>query len=264
MFHPFRDRRIEVKDDAQLQLMRAAGVVVGETLALLSSAIRPGITTAELDAMAEDHIRSSGAVPSFKGYADPPYPASICVSVNEQVVHGIPGDRVLSTGDIVSIDCGAIVDGWHGDAATTVGVGAVSPSAHRLMQVTEEALWAGLAAVRPDGRLSDVSHAVESSVRAAGPFGIVEEYVGHGIGSAMHMPPNVSNVGRPGRGPRLVAGMAIAVEPMVVLGDPSTEVLDDEWTVVTRDGSLSAHFEHTVAVTASGPWVLTSLDRQPD
>ena len=262
MFHPLRDRRIEVKDDVQLQLMRAAGVVVGETLALLSAAVRPGITTAELDAMAEDHIRSSGAVPSFKGYADPPYPASICVSVNEQVVHGIPGDRVLVTGDVVSIDCGAIVDGWHGDAATTVGVGAVSPTAHRLMRVTEDALWAGLGAVRPDGRLSDVSHAVESSVRAAGAFGIVEEYVGHGIGSSMHMPPNVPNVGRPGRGPRLVPGMAIAVEPMIVLGDPSTEVLDDEWTVVTRDGSLSAHFEHTVAVTPTGPWVLTSLDRQ--
>jgi methionyl aminopeptidase len=262
VFHPLRDRRIEVKDDAQLQLMRAAGVVVGETLALLTAAVRPGITTAELDAMAEDHIRSSGAVPSFKGYADPPYPASICVSVNEQVVHGIPGDRVLATGDVVSIDCGAIVDGWHGDAATTVGVGAVSPSAHRLMRVTEDALWAGLGAVRPGGRLSDVSHAVESSVRAAGTFGIVEEYVGHGIGSAMHMPPNVPNVGRPGRGPRLVPGMAIAVEPMVVLGSPATELLGDEWTVVTRDGTLAAHFEHTVAVTPTGPWVLTSLDRQ--
>jgi len=263
VFHPLRDRHIEVKNHAQLQLMRAAGVVVGETLALLSAAVRPGITTAELDAMAEEHIRSSGAVPSFKGYSEPPYPASICVSVNEQVVHGIPGDRVLATGDLVSVDCGAIVDGWHGDAATTVGVGAVSPSAHRLMRVTEDALWAGLAAVRADGRLSDVSSAVESSVRASGSFGIVEEYVGHGIGSAMHMPPNVPNVGRPGRGPRLVPGMTIAVEPMVVLGDPSTEVLEDEWTVVTRDSSLSAHFEHTVAVTPSGPWVLTSLDRQP-
>ncbi len=256
----FRDRGIEIKTPEQIERMRAAGLVVGRTLELLARSARAGMTTGELDAIAEDHIRSSGAVPSFKGYSHPPFPASICTSVNDEVVHGIPGDRVLRDGDIVSIDCGAIVDGWHGDSATTVAIGEVPDAARELMRVTEESLWRGLAAARLGGRLTDISHAVESYVRSRDGYGVVEEYVGHGIGSAMHQPPNVPNVGRPGRGPRLVQGMALAVEPMVVLGSPENVVLDDEWTVATRDGSLAAHYEHTFTLTPTGTWVLTALD----
>jgi len=256
----FRDRGIELKTPEQIERMRAAGLVVGRTLELLRQSARAGVTTGELDAIAEDHIRSSGAVPSFKGYSEPPFPASICTSVNDEVVHGIPGDRVLQDGDIISIDCGAIVDGWHGDSATTVAIGTVPEAALELMRVTEESLWRGLAAARLGGRLTDISHAVESYVRSQGSYGILEEYVGHGIGSAMHQPPNVPNVGRPGRGPRLVEGMALAVEPMVVAGSPQNVVLDDEWTVATRDGSLAAHYEHTFTLTPRGAWVLTALD----
>jgi methionyl aminopeptidase len=183
------------------------------------------------------------------------------VSVNDEVVHGIPGNRRILEGDVVSIDCGAIVDGWHGDAALTVLVGDVADDLRDLSRVTEESLWAGLRAARPGNRLSDIGHAVESVVRAAGDqYGIIEEYVGHGIGSSMHMEPAVPNYGRPGKGPRLVPGMALAVEPMVVLGDPGVHVLDDDWTVVASDGSLASHWEHTVAVTEDGPWVLTALD----
>ena len=256
----FRDRGIEIKTPEQIERMRAAGLVVGETLALLRESVRAGVTTGELDAIAEDCIRSRGAVPSFKGYSTPPFPASICASVNDEVVHGIPGDRVLQDGDIISIDCGAIVDGWHGDAATTVAVGTVSAEALELMRVTEEALWRGLAAARLGGRLTDISSAVESYVRSQGGYGILEDYVGHGIGSAMHQPPNVPNVGRPGRGPRLVQGMALAVEPMVAIGSQDNVVLEDEWTVATRDGSLAAHYEHTFTLTPRGTWVLTALD----
>ena len=256
----FRDRGIEIKTPAQIERMRAAGLVVGETLELLRGAVRVGVTTGDLDAMAEDHIRSRGAVPSFKGYSTPPFPATICASVNDEVVHGIPGDRALEDGDIISIDCGAIVDGWHGDAATTVAVGAVPDEARELMRVTEESLWRGLAAARLGGRLSDISHAVESYVRGQGSFGIVEDYTGHGIGSAMHQPPNVPNFGRPGRGPKLVEGLALAVEPMIAAGDQETVVLEDEWTVATRDGSLAAHFEHTFTLTPRGAWVLTAID----
>ena len=256
----FRSRGIEIKTPAQIERMRAAGVVVAETLGLLAAAARPGMTTADLDALAENHIRSSGAVPSFLGYSHPPYPASICASVNEEVVHGVPGERVLRDGDILSVDCGAIVDGWHGDAAVTIAIGQVSDEARALMRVTEEALWRGLAAARLDGRVGDISHAVESYVREQGAYGIVEDYTGHGIGSAMHQPPDVPNSGRPGRGPRLIRGLALAVEPMVVTGSPDSSVLDDEWTVVTRDGSLAAHYEHTFTLTDTGAWVLTALD----
>jgi len=256
----FRDRGIEIKTPDQVRRMRAAGLVVGRTLELLREAARPGVSTGDLDRLAADHIRSSGAEPSFLGYGRPPFPATICVSVNDEVVHGIPGDRVLADGDIVSIDCGAIVDGWHGDAALTVAVGQVPDAAHELMQVTEESLWRGIAAARLGGHVSDISAAVEEHVRGQGSFGIVEDYTGHGIGSAMHQPPNVPNCGRPGRGPRLVEGLALAVEPMIVAGDPSTRVLDDDWTVATEDGSLAAHFEHTFTLTAGGAWVLTALD----
>ncbi len=256
----FRDRGVEIKTPEQIERMRAAGLVVGRTLELLRRSARAGMTTGELDALAEDSIRSAGAVPSFKGYSHPPFPASICASVNDEIVHGIPGDRVLTDGDIVSIDCGAIVDGWHGDAAVTIAVGEATAEAQELMRVTEEALWHGLAAARLGGRVTDISAAVEAYVRSQGGFGIVEEYVGHGIGSAMHQPPNVPNYGKPGKGPRLVRGLALAVEPMIVAGSPENRVLDDDWTVATEDGSLAAHFEHTFTLTPRGTWVLTALD----
>jgi methionyl aminopeptidase len=255
-----RDRGIEIKSREQIDLMRVAGLLVGGTLELLRAAVRPGITTAELDAISDDHIRSHGGVPSFLGYGHPPFPATICASVNNEVVHGIPGDRMLVEGDVISIDCGAIVEGWHGDAAITVAVGEVKEDLRHLMDVTEGALWHGMAAARLGGRVSDISHAVESYVRGEGAFGILEDYVGHGIGTAMHQPPNVPNVGRPGRGPRLVEGLALAVEPMVTLGESATELSDDDWTVVTADGSKAAHFEHTFTLTPNGPWVLTALD----
>jgi methionyl aminopeptidase len=255
----FRDRyAIEIKSPDEIALMRRAGVVVGETLELLREAVRPGVTTGELDAIAEGHIRSRGATPNFLNYHG--YPATICASVNDEVVHGIPGDRALVEGDIVSLDCGAIVQGWHGDAAITVGVGEVSPELSALMAICEEALWRGLGAVRLGDRLTDISHAIESYVRSKGSYGIVEDYVGHGIGSAMHMPPNVPNFGRPGRGPRLVEGMALAVEPMITMGTIETTTLDDEWTVVTNDGSWAAHFEHSFTLTTRGALVLTALD----
>lgn len=259
------DRGVEIKTPEQIEVMRRAGLVVGRTLETLRHAVRPGITTGELDAIAEDSIRSAGAVPSFKGYSHPPFPASICASVNDEVVHGIPGDRVLAEGDVISIDCGAIVDGWHGDAATTVAVGEVPPDVRELMRVTEESLWHGIAAARLGGRVTDISHAVETYVRSqphpdGGEWGILEDYVGHGIGSAMHQPPNVPNYGRPGKGPRLVRGLALAVEPMVVLGDHETVLLPDDWTVGTADGRWAAHFEHTFTLTPEGAWVLTALD----
>ena len=256
----FRDRGVEIKTPEQIALMRKAGLVVGHTLELLRSTARPGMTTGELDAVAENHIRSSGATPSFKGYSHPPFPASICTSVNDEIVHGVPGDRVLAEGDLVSVDCGAIVEGWHGDAAVTFVLGEPSAEATELMRVTEESLWRGIAAARRGGRVTDISHAVESYVRSQGDFGIVEDYTGHGIGSAMHMPPNVPNYGKPGRGPRLIPGLALAVEPMVVVGDAESALLDDDWTVATQDGSLAAHFEHTFTLNERGTWVLTALD----
>jgi len=253
-----RDRGVEIKSPEQIATMRRAGLVVAETLELVRRCIKPGLTTGDLDALAEAHIRDRGATPSFLGYHG--FPASLCISVNDEVVHGIPGRRVLQEGDLVSIDCGAIVEGWHGDAATTVALGDVPAEQHALMQTCEQALQRGIAAAQVGGRLTDISAAIEEHVRSSGPYGIVEDYVGHGIGSAMHQPPNVPNYGRPGRGLRLVAGLVLAVEPMLVLGDPDTDVLDDDWTVVTRDGSRAAHFEHTVALTPNGPRVLTALD----
>lgn len=208
--------------------------------------------------MAEEHIRASGATPNFLGYHG--FPATICTSVNDEVVHGIPGGRVLKEGDLVSLDCGAIVEGWHGDAAITVAVGEVGDELVELMRVCEESLWRGMAAARLGGRVTDISAAVERYVRGQGEYGIVEDYVGHGIGSAMHMPPSVPNHGRPGKGPKLVEGMALAVEPMITLGTVDTRVLDDDWTVVTADGSWSAHFEHSFTLTAAGALVLTAED----
>ena len=255
------DRSLEIKTPEQIDLMRVAGLLVGQTLELLRGAARAGVTTRELDALAEDNIRSHGGIPSFQGYGHPPFPGTICASVNDEVVHGIPGSRELADGDVISIDCGAIVDGWHGDAAITVAIGDVAPEVTDLMRVTEEALWAGMAAARLSGRVSDISHAVETTVRTQGDYGILEDYVGHGIGTQMHLPPNVPNVVRRGdRGPNLVPGLALAVEPMVTLGGAETDVLDDDWTVVTADGSMSAHFEHTFTLTPNGAWVLTALD----
>lgn len=251
--------QIEIKSPGQIGSMRAAGLVVARTLQRVAEMTVAGTTTADMDECAAQSIRDEGATPSFLGYHG--FPAHICVSVNEEVVHGIPGPRRLNVGDVVSIDCGAIVEGWHGDAAITVLVGDVAEELAELSRVTEGALWAGLRAARPGNRLSDIGHAVETFIRSAGPdYGIVEEYVGHGIGSRMHMEPAVPNYGRPGKGPRLVPGMALAVEPMVVLGDPGVQVLDDDWTVVASDGSHASHWEHTVAITEDGPWVLTALD----
>ena len=252
------DRGVEIKKPEQIVAMRRAGLVVGETLEVLRAAVRAGISTRELDAIAEDSIRSRGATPSFLGYHG--FTGSICASVNEEVVHGIPGERVLADGDVISIDCGAIVDGWHGDAAISVAVGEVPADVTRLMEVTEGAMWRGIAAARLGGRVTDISHAVEGFVKRNGRYGILEDYVGHGIGTAMHQPPNVPNFGKAGKGPKIVEGLALAIEPMITLGTKETVVLDDDWTVITTDGSWAAHFEHTMTVTKNGTWVLTALD----
>jgi methionyl aminopeptidase len=251
---------IQLKSRAEVARMRAAGLVVADTLAALRAAVAPGITTRDLDALADREIRARGAVPSFLGYGVPPFPATICASVNDEVVHGIPGERVLRAGDVVSIDCGAILAGWHGDAAVTVPVGEVPQPVERLLSVTEGAMWAGLAAMVPGARLRDVSGAVEDHVVADGTLGIVEDYGGHGIGTEMHQDPHVLNYRTRARGPRLVPGLALAIEPMLTLGRPATRLLDDDWTVATVDGSRAAHFEHTAAVTPTGVWVLTAAD----
>jgi methionyl aminopeptidase len=256
-------RAIELKTPTQFSAMRRAGLVVAEALDAMRTAVRPGVSTSDLDELARDVLRERGATSSFLGYdlGSGPYPAVICSSVNDRLVHGIPSTAErLREGDLVSIDFGAIVDGWHGDAAITVAVGTVSPVAIGLSAACEAALWDGLSVARAGGHLSDISHAVESSVRAAGNYGIVTGYGGHGIGSRMHMDPHVLNYGKPGHGPRLVAGMALAIEPMITAGSPQTRELDDGWTVVTADRSLSAHWEHTVAILEDGPWVLTAAD----
>ncbi|GLZ04115.1 methionine aminopeptidase [Actinomadura sp. NBRC 104412] len=254
-----RRHGIQVKTAEQVELMRAAGLLVGETLERLREAVKPGITTMDLDVLAEQHIRDHGGVPSFKGYHG--FPATICTSVNEEIVHGIPSaDRELRDGDVLSIDCGAIVAGWHGDSAITVPVGEITPEEARLLEVTEASLWHGLAAGTAGARLTDMSHAIESHIRSQGSYGIVEGYGGHGIGTRMHMDPLIPNHGEPGHGPVLEPGMCFAVEPMVNLGTKDTVELADGWTVVTGDGRRSAHFEHTFAVTEDGPRVLTALD----
>lgn len=250
---------VQIKSTAEVAKMRAAGLVVAETLETVRSAVTPGVTPLDLNAIAEQEIRSRGAVPSFLGYHG--FPATLCISVNDEVVHGIPGDRKLAGGDIVSIDCGAIVNGWHGDAAITIGVGEISAEIDRLLRACEDSLWAGIAAMRVGGRVRDIGTAVERSVRRSGDYGIVEDYGGHGIGTEMHQDPHVLNYRTRARGPKLVPGLVLAIEPMISLGSAETVLLEDEWTVKTADGSWSAHFEHTVAVTPDGPWVLTALDR---
>jgi methionyl aminopeptidase len=242
----------------ELERMREAGRLVGEVLAELAGLVAPGVTTADLDAVAEKRIARAGATPAFKGYHG--YPATICASINEEVIHGIPsGRRLLKDGDIISIDVGASINGYFGDSAITLPVGQVSEEAATLLRVTEEALYKAIERARPGSRISDLGHAVQKHVEAYG-FSVVREFVGHGIGQRMHEEPQVPNYGDPGRGPRLTEGMVLAIEPMVNAGKPAVKVLGDGWTAVTRDNSLSAHFEHTVAVTADGPWILTARE----
>jgi methionyl aminopeptidase len=256
-----KEPAIQVKSPEQIERMYAAGQVVARTLAVLKEAVRPGVTTAELDSIAERSIRAAGAVPSFLGYFG--FPASICTSVNEQVVHGIPGkEQVLRAGDIISIDCGAILDGWHGDSALSVGVGSIDAGDQALLDACEASMWAGIEQAVAGQRLGDVSHAIENSVLGSGDYGLIREYTGHGIGTEMHMDPVVRNYGPPGQGPRLRAGMALAIEPMITRGGRHVTELDDGWTVITNDGSRAAHFEHTVAITAEGPWVLTAREEE--
>lgn len=248
---------IILKTTEEIEVMARASKLVAETLEFLKMHIRPGITTEELDRLAEEFIRSRGGRPAFKGYRN--YPKTLCISVNDQVVHGIPSKRILKEGDIVGLDLGAIVDGFYGDAAVTVPVGAISDEAAKLLRVTEEALYAGISQAVVGNRLSDISHAVQERAEAAG-FSVVTDFVGHGIGRQLHEEPQVPNYGKPGQGPRLQAGMVLAIEPMVNMGKSEVRVLDDQWTAVTKDGSLSAHFEHTIAIQPSGPpRILTRL-----
>ncbi len=252
------DRQIVLKSRREIGIMREAGRINALALQAVREAARPGVTTAELDAVAEEVIRSHGAVPAFKGYPGPyPYPATITVSINEELVHGIPSKRRrLREGDIVSIDCGTIYKGYVGDSAFTMGIGEISPEAQRLLEVTERALYIGIEQMRPGNRVGDVSAAVQRYVESRG-YHVTREYTGHGVGREMHEGPSVPNYGTPGRGVMLRAGMVIALEPMVLIGTPKTRVLPDQWTVVSADGSLTAHFEHTVAITENGPSILT-------
>jgi methionyl aminopeptidase len=252
------------KSPAEVELMAKAGKVVAELHQVLREVVRPGVSTQHLDEVAEREVRSRGGIPSFKGYRG--FPATLCTSVNDQIVHGIPSpDVVLREGDLIKIDAGAIVDGYHGDSAVTWIVGGedtVAPEVRDLVERTRQGLWAGLEAAAKGRRLSDISAAVEAVATPHG-YGVVREYVGHGIGRALHEDPHVPNFGRPGRGPKLVPGLVLAVEPMFNLGTADTRTLADDWTVVTQDGSLSSHWEHTVAITDDGPWVLTARDDEP-
>ena len=276
----FGRERIQYKTPDQVRVMRRAGLVVADALAAVRAAARPGVSTADLDAVASDAIRGADATPSFLGYEG--FPATICVSVNDEVIHGIPGDRPLAAGDLVSVDCGAVVDGWHGDSAVSFLLGpdgalpldvpddvvvaaGGSVADAQLVRATEVAMWAGIAALATSRRLNDVGRSVATAVELAGElvgaeYGIVEEYVGHGIGTAMHQPPDVVNFRTREAGPRLRAGMCLAIEPMITLGTARTHVLDDDWTVVTTDGSRAAHWEHSVALLEDGITVLTARD----
>ena len=246
---------IILKTPDEIAVMAKASRVVAEALAVLKDAVKPGVTTDELDRLAESEIRARGAIPAFKGYRN--YPKTLCASVNEQVVHGIPSKRVLKEGDIVGLDLGAIVGGFYGDSAVTVGVGRIDEKTAALVRVTEESLSLAIEQAQVGNRLSDISHAVQRHVEAAG-YSVVTEFVGHGIGRQLHEEPQVPNYGKPGQGPRLQAGMVLAIEPMVNMGGTAVRVLDDRWTAVTVDGSLSAHFEHTIAIQPSGPAIVLS------
>ncbi len=251
---------LELKSREDLERMRRAGQIVAEVLERLQAEVRPGVTTLELDRIAEEITRKRGAVPAFKGYrvGTRVFPASLCVSINEEVVHGIPSGRTLEEGDIVGLDFGVVVDGYYGDAAVTVAIGKISAEAQHLLDATRESLWQGIRTIKVGSRLGDLSHAIQSYAEGAG-LSVVREFVGHGIGRRLHEEPQVPNFGEPGRGRLLREGMVLAIEPMLNLGEPGVLVKDDGWTAVTRDGSLSAHFEHSVAITADGPVVLTQL-----
>ena len=247
---------IVCRSAAEIERLRAANQFVAAVLAELEAAVAPGVTTADLDRMAERLVRAGGAEPAFKGYRG--YPATLCASINEEVVHGIPSaKRALREGDIISLDVGAKLNGFYGDSAITVAVAGVPEETTRLLRITREALERGIAQARAGGRLSDISHAVQQWVEAHG-YSVVREFVGHGIGERLHEEPQIPNYGPPGRGPKLAPGMVLAIEPMVAMGRPETRVLGDGWTAITRDGSLAAHFEHTIAVTAGAPLVLTA------
>jgi methionyl aminopeptidase len=248
------------KSRQEIEKMRRAGRIVAEVLALVESELRPGITTGELDEKAERHIRDAGATPSFKGYGDRrnPFPASLCISIDDEVVHGIPGSRTIKAGQIVSVDAGAIVDGWHGDGARTFVVGEPRAEVRELIDTTRLAMMAGIAAAVPGARIGDISAAIEDVAKPKG-YGIVRQFVGHGIGTEMHQEPQVPNYRVGPRGMELVPGICLAIEPMLTLGSHEVGIRPDGWTVVTRDGSLAAHFEHTIAVTDSGPQILTTV-----
>ncbi|HQE65419.1 MAG TPA: type I methionyl aminopeptidase [Clostridia bacterium] len=247
---------ISIKSPREIELMRIAGRIVAETLELLSKAIRPGITTLELDTIAEEYIRERGAIPAFKDYNG--FPASICSSINEQVVHGIPGPIALKDGDIIGIDIGAVYDGYYGDAARTYGIGNIDKETERLIKVTEESFFKGIEYALPGNRLSDISHSIQKHVESNG-FSVVRDFVGHGIGRRMHEDPQIPNYGLPHKGPRLAAGMALAIEPMVNQGRYAVKIREDGWTVVTADGKPSAHYENTIVITNGKPEILTLL-----
>jgi len=247
---------IIIKSDREIDYMKKAGKIVGETLALLQESIKPGITTGELDRIAEEYIKRNNSTPSFKGYYG--FPASICTSINEEVVHGIPGTTVLKEGDIISIDCGANYNGYHGDAARTFAVGEISKEAENLINVTRESFFKGFEKAIIGNRLTDISSAIQEYAERRG-YSVVRDYVGHGIGTKMHEDPEVPNYGRPGRGPKLMNGMVLAIEPMINIGDYQVETQSNDWTVVTKDGTLSAHYENTVAILSNGPEILTLI-----
>jgi methionyl aminopeptidase len=250
---------IQIKDLSQLKLMRKAGLVVADTLKLLKQSAQIGMTTLELDQIAANNLAKHRATSSFLGYHG--FPAVICASVNEEIVHGIPNKRKLVSGDILSIDFGAIVDGWHGDAAISFGLGEVEAANQKLMDVCQESMWRGIAAGKKGARLTDISAAVEAYINSQGKYGILRKYGGHGIGSAMHQEPHILNFGPAGNGPELVVGMSLAIEPMITRGDERTKVLGDDWTVVSHDSSTGAHFEHTYAILPDGKiFVLTAED----
>jgi methionyl aminopeptidase len=256
-------RGIQIKSPGQIAKMRASGLVVAEALAKMREAVAPGISTADLDAIAREVLASAGAKSNFLGYdiGSGPFPGVICASVNDRIVHGIPrADEILREGDLISLDFGAVIDGWHGDAAISVGVGKVADEVAALSAATEKSLWDGIAAIRVGGRLGDVSHAVQTSVETSGQYGILAGYGGHGIGTEMHQDPHVLNYGEAGRGVKLQKGMVLAIEPMLTLGSDDSRELDDGWTVVTVDGTWSSHWEHSVALLADGLWVLTAID----
>ncbi len=247
------------KNRTEVSIMREAGRIVAEVHAIMQERVRPGVTTGELDRLAYEHIRKRGAVPSFKGYGGPPpFPASLCISINNEIVHGIPGPRVLQEGDLVSIDCGAFYRGYHGDAAITLGVGRITSAAQRMIDVGWESLWAGVTQARSGRRIGDVGAAIQRVLESNG-YGVVRDYVGHGLGRKLHEAPNVPNFGKPGQGDRIVPGLTLAIEPMLTQGSYKGITLADKWTVITEDGGLAAHVEHTILVTSGEPEILTLL-----